>query len=157
MLSNTIEQHDDMRFWISGMQNDNNRTDYRINVKTQKFEISGILIVARIDNSWRGIMMNEFGVKLFDFISTSKKCKLLNVFALADKWYIKRTLASDLQFMLEIDNSSFKKGRVSNRVMSKDILTITHKHKRLQRFPCGEFILYNEKRGLTYTLNTMQR
>ena len=138
-------------FWTPELRDDEQKNDYRITISTDKFNISGIWVVRQIDNSWRGIIMNEFGLKMFDFICTARKCELKNVFAAANKWYIRKTIAEDIQFILEIDNPAFKKGRTAQRSFDNDTLIITHKNKILQRFPNGEMIMKNEKRNLTYS------
>ena len=147
----TVSNIDMQHFWTPQLRDDTQKNDYRITISTDKFNIGGIWVVRQIDNSWRGIIMNEFGLKMFDFICTAKKCELKNVFAAANKWYIRKTIAEDIQFILEIDNPAFKKGRIAKRILDSDALTITHKNKILQRFPNGEMVMKNEKRNLTYS------
>jgi len=118
--------------------------------------ISGIWIVKRFDNEWRGTIVNEFGLKMCDFICTTKKCKLINVTAVIDKWHIKRTIASDIQFILEIDNPAYKAGQKADRHLINDTLTISYKKKILQRFVSGEMVMLNKKHNLTYTFKKIE-
>jgi len=121
-------------------------------ISKDNVNISGIWIVKLIDESWRGTMVNEFGLKMLDFTCTAKACKLLNVVAIMDKWYIKKTIARDVQFMLEIDNPAYKAGRKADRRMINDTLTISYKREKLlQRFATGEMVMHNRKRNLTYS------
>jgi len=143
----------ELNFWTSELRDSVQKNDYRITIVTDKFNISGIWVVRRIDNSWRGIMMNEFGLKIFDFICTEKKCELKNVVALADKWYIRKTIADDIQFILEIDNPDFKKALTTQKNLDNNSLTITGKNNMLQRFSNGDMVMLNKKRGLKYVFN----
>ena len=144
-------------FWTPELRNDEQKNDYRITISTDKFNISGIWVVRQIDNSWRGIIMNEFGLNMFEFICTARKCELKNVFAAANKWYIRKTIAEDIQFILEIDNPSFEKGRIAQRNFDNDTLVITHKNKVLYRFPDDEMVMKNKKRNLTYSFRLLSK
>ena len=146
----------DLRFWLPDLRDSVKNNNYRITINTGKMDISGIWVVRQMNESWRGILMNEFGMKLFDFICTAKECKLMNVTTFANKWYIKKTIADDIRFILEIDNPCYKEGRTVHRSVNNDTLTITSKNKMLQRFANGEMVMYNKKRGLTYTFRKME-
>lgn len=73
---------------------------YRMWIGLKGKEISGIMAVKYLDNEWRGSMINEFGVKAFDFIATEGKCRMLNTVSFLDKWYIRKTVESDLAAIL---------------------------------------------------------
>jgi hypothetical protein len=108
--------------------------------------------VKYVDNSWRGAMVNEFGLKMFDFTCTASKCELINVMAMMNVWYIKKTIARDVQFMLEIDNPAYKAGQKAERRQNNNTLTITRKKgKIIQRFATGEMTMHNRKHNLTYS------
>jgi hypothetical protein len=146
----------DLKFWLPELRDGTQKNDYRITIGRNQLNISGIWALRRMDDSWRGIMMNEFGLKMFDFICTAKKCELNNVVALADKWHIRKTIADDLRFILEIDCFGNKSDRNIRRSMNGDTLTITRKSKMLQRFPDGEMKMTNGKRNMTYTFKKME-
>ena len=152
----TSNVHSNLPFWLPQLRDDVQKNDYRITIYFGDANLSGIWVVRQIEQSWRGIMMNEFGLKMFDFICTANQCELKNVVALANKWYIRKTIANDLQFILEIDNPAYKKGRKAYRNSDNDTLTITHKNQVLQRFPNGEMVMRNNKRNLTYTFKKME-
>lgn len=64
-------------------------------------EITGICITKRQGDELIGTIVNEFGIKAFDFKYNlkSKKGKLLNVIAFMNKWYIKRIVKADLKYL----------------------------------------------------------
>ena len=138
------------------LMQDGKRNDFRIIITTPQAEITGICVVKNVNGEWRGTIMNEFGIKVFDFICTSKKCKLLNVISFIDKWYIKKVVASDIQFIMEIDNPDYKIGAKSDRYWVQDTLTVMYKkEKELKRFPSGEVVCKNNRRAIAYSLKKM--
>ncbi len=69
-----------------------------INFKSTK--ISGILIIKKLnDNTLAGSLINEFGIKGFDFTIVDSRVKLEYVFKKLDKWYIRKILKVDLHFL----------------------------------------------------------
>jgi hypothetical protein len=145
--------HISVPFWTPEMLDSVKKNEFRLLFSSEKAEITGILVVKNINNVWRGAIINEFGIKVFDFQTAAKDCKLMNVISFMDKWYIKKEMASDLQFIMEIDNSDYKIGCEANRKLVDDTLVVTYKkEKELQRLPNGEIIYKNHKRNLTYSL-----
>jgi hypothetical protein len=70
----------------------------RINFKTT--EMTGILIIKKLnDNIMAGSFINEFGIKGFDFTINANHARLGYIFTKLNKWYIRRTLETDLHFM----------------------------------------------------------
>ena len=138
-----------IQFWQPLLRDSVQKNTYRIVFSTEKMSISGIWIMKYMDNSWRGTMVNEFGMKMFDFICTPCACELKNVVAMMDKWYIKKTIAEDLLFILEIDHPKCKIKK--NSALSNDTLTISYKKKTLQRFANDEMVMHNKKRNLRYS------
>jgi len=89
---------------------------------------------------------------VLDFVSTPKSCTLVNVIPFLDKKYIKKVIASDIQFIMEIDSPTYAIGNQSSRFFIQDTLVITYKkEKELQRFPDGGIKYKNHKRELTYS------
>lgn len=95
-------------------------------------ELTGVLIVKHAGGEWRGSLINEFGIKAFDFIA-GKKCRLLNTLPLLNKWYVRRTIESDLSFL-------FRAAQGGEAV----------KGKRLTPQAGGAFRLQNERRKVEY-------
>jgi hypothetical protein len=70
----------------------------RISYKTS--DISGILILKKInETTLAGSLINEFGIKGFDFSITENQTRLGYVFKNLDKWYIRKKLETDLSFL----------------------------------------------------------
>jgi hypothetical protein len=92
-------------------------------------------------------------LKVLDFISTPETCTLVHVISFIDKWYIKKVVAADIQFMMEIDNPYYNIGNQSDRLFVQDTLTVTYKkEKELRRLPDGTVKYINHKRDITYSL-----
>ena len=104
--------------------------------------ITGILILKRQDGNLAGTLMNEFGIKAFDFTRKKEgKIKLLNVIDMMDKWYIRYTLKRDLRFLLDNADKAegYKKGK-----------------REIRHEENGGITLYNKKRKITYRLRPIQ-
>ncbi|GHT28408.1 hypothetical protein FACS189432_06300 [Bacteroidia bacterium] len=112
---------------------------YRILIKAKQAEVSGIMVLKYINNEWRGSLINEFGIKAFDFVAPQGKCKLKNTISFLDKWYIRRTVESDFAFLLW------------NAAEGKAV-----KGKSLEQLPDGRFILKNEKRNIEYAFQFIE-
>ncbi|MDR0700443.1 MAG: hypothetical protein LBG28_14690 [Tannerella sp.] len=105
---------------------------YQILIKVNQSEVTGIMLLKYMADEWRGSLINEFGVKVFDLTATKGKCRLQHILPLLDKWYIRRTIASDFAFLLWNAGQGPDKG------------------KSIERLPDGAFLLKNEKRHITY-------
>jgi hypothetical protein len=106
---------------------------YQTRIRVGQAEITGVLIVKYMHGEWRGSLINEFGVKAFDFVATERKCRLLHAVPFLDKWYIRRTLESDFTFLFR----DAPNGKAT-------------KNKRLTQTAGGAFVLKNEKRHIEY-------
>jgi hypothetical protein len=113
---------------------------YRVLIKTGQAEITGILILKYIDDEWRGSLINEFGIKAFDFIAPKGKCKLQNTISFLDKWYIRKTVEGDFAFLFW-DAAQGK----------------TVKGKSLQRLSDDGWLLKNEKRKIEYLFQKIEK
>ena len=112
---------------------------FRTLIKTEKAEITGVLVLKYAEGEWRGSLTNEFGVKALDFIASENKCKLLNVSPFLDKWYIRRTIAGDMLFFL-LHERKEANARGRSLILSPD----------------GNFILRNDKRNIEYIFQPMK-
>jgi hypothetical protein len=139
-------------FWTSELRDHTKKNEYRLVLETPKANITGIFLAKQMDGVWKGAILNEFGMKVLDFESSPNKCKLLNVISFINKWYIIKVVASDIQFIMEVDNPDFKAGVEAKREWVQDTLIVKNKDKVIRRLPDGEIKYCNEKRGLTYTL-----
>jgi len=145
----------DFHFWQPHLRDSVQVNRYRIAISKDNMNISGIWMVRYMDETLRGTIVNEFGLKMFDFTCTAGACKLINVTPMIDKWHIRRTIARDVQFMLEIDNPAFKAGQRADRSQSDDTLTVVYRKRMLQRMPNGEMKMQNRRHNLTYSFKKM--
>ncbi|MDR2449733.1 MAG: hypothetical protein LBD52_07225 [Prevotellaceae bacterium] len=106
---------------------------YQLLIKANQSEITGIMLLKYMAGEWRGSLINEFGVKVFDLTATGGKCRLQHILPLLDKWHIRRTIASDFAFLL------WNAGQGT-----------PGKGKSIEQLPDGAFLLKNEKRHITY-------
>ena len=143
-------------FWTPELRDTAQKNNYRILFATSKVNITGICILKQINGAWRGSIINEFGLKVFDFVSTPEKCELLNVISFLDKWYIKKVIASDIQFIMEIDHPNYKMGAQARSTWHQDTLSVNFKNKKeLQRISNQTIVYTNKKRAITYTLQPL--
>lgn len=73
---------------------------FEFTIEMPRAYVSGILIMAKMEPGIVSTsLVNEFGFSLMDFTFDEKKqkVKLISVMKKLDKWYIKRTLRSDLK------------------------------------------------------------
>ncbi len=79
------------------------RVKYEFMIEMPKAYVSGILVMALTEPDLiSASLVNEFGFSLIDFTFDEKrqKVKLVSVTKKLDKWYIRRTLRSDLKQVL---------------------------------------------------------
>jgi len=146
------------RLWTDELRDDEQLNRYQVSIQVKDNHITGICMLKKSDDSWRGTLINEFGVKAFDFIVTPKKCDLLNTIAMLNKWYIRQTIAGDLHFLFEIDNPtvSFQKKTVRSIDEQDGSLIIRYqKKKSVTRMPDNKLELRNLKRSIVYSLNVI--
>jgi len=144
-------------FWTAELMDTVGKNTFRLELSTPKAEITGIYIVKRVDGQWRGTIINEFGVKVLDFVSAPHGCELKNVIPMLDKWYIKRVVASDIRFIMEVDNPAFRPGAGAKRYITGDTLVVDYKGRQeLRRSPDGGVKYKNIKRALTYSLTGIE-
>lgn len=98
---------------------DGGRNDYATAITFRGSTISGICIVRRSGNEVIGSIVNEFGVKMLDFVYDIGRSKVQcrNIMGMMDKWYIRKTLKADLKFLLS-NTGSETPVETSDRTMS---------------------------------------
>lgn len=69
-----------------------------VEITFNKGYITGLCLLNTENDTTYGTIMNEFGIKVFDFVyrEPSKKIKLLHLMPMLNKWYIKRVLKKDM-------------------------------------------------------------
>ena len=145
-------QSSDSVVWTANLRADDQANRYRVALKTPDNSITGLCILKKIDDEWRGQLMNEMGAKAFDFIVTDGKCELLNVISMMDKWYIKKTIAADLHFLFNVDNPNAPFRKKPERFVQNDVQVVNYQKKQLLVKPDGSVLLINRRHSLQYEL-----
>lgn len=113
--------------------------EYNVVIDARGRQITGIcLIETAVDGSIVGTVVNEFGVKAFDMEYKNGKMRLKNVFKPIDKWYIRRTLRKDMQFLFDNFNSP---------------QNVSDNTRRFSREGNGDRRMENKKQKITYTVS----
>lgn len=112
--------------------------EYSLAVNIRGREITGICIInISADSSIVGTVVNEFGLKAFDFSYSSEKARIFNVMSPLDKWYIRKILRNDFRFIL------------SNMFVNGDV--ISEKRRTMKKLPNGEITIENNRHKISYT------
>jgi len=143
------------RLWTNELRDNETINRYQAGIFVNGNNITGICMLKKSDEGWRGTLINEFGVKAFDFIVTPQKCELLNMIAMMNKWYIRRTIAGDLHFLIEVDNPDASFQSKTTRIEQNGILTVSMKRKSITRLTDNQLVLNNLKRNIVYSLNNI--
>ena len=115
--------------------------EYNLTMQVRGHEITGICLMNKsADNSIMGTVINEFGMKAFDFIYDNGKIQLLNIVAFLDKWYIRKVLKKDLAFIL----SQIDKG-----------VDFEKKPRKILFKPNGEVEVINSRYKIYYSFTPM--
>lgn len=61
--------------------------------------LTAICIVRKTDAGLVGTVVNEFGLRAFDFECKNNKVKVFNVMKPMDRWYIRKVLRADLKVL----------------------------------------------------------
>lgn len=82
-------------------------TRYAMDISFREASLTGVCLLKDNGTEILGSVINEFGIKGFDFIldKDKGKVKLKNVIKFLNKWYIKRVLRNDLALLLRKDNT----------------------------------------------------
>jgi hypothetical protein len=143
--------------WTDVLRSEEALNRYQVSIKVKNNTITGMCLLKKAADGWRGSLVNEFGAKAFDFIVTGKKAKLVHTIPMMDKWYIRKTIASDLHFLFEADNpeASFQKRTV--RTMENETLRVDYKQKKsIERMPDGSLMMKNLKYNIEYSLKRVE-
>lgn len=113
-----------------------------VTISARGMELTGVCIIRTDGGGSRGTIMNEFGVNALDFTLSAnrKKVRLQHVVAMMDKWYVKRVVRKDLQYLFSATASPQTKG-CRTVVQAVD----------------GSVTLENEKYQLKYSLKPINR
>ncbi|MBQ8050051.1 MAG: hypothetical protein IJ197_00570 [Bacteroidaceae bacterium] len=96
-------------------------------------DITGLCLMRQSEDTLRGSVINEFGIKAFDFTYREGKTKLMNVASFLNKWYIRRTLQRDLSFLFS-QTTSCCRGQRSVEKNGDTVSLVNKRHKLTYRF-----------------------
>ena len=119
---------------------DSTRSDLRISINMRGTQLTGILIIVHDDTGeLRGTMVNEFGVRLFDFSAPNRlrRTRLHHMMGAMNKRYVRHIVASDLTHLLRATNESC--GHIV-------------RHHTTSTDSSGLITLTNLRHNITYTL-----
>ena len=96
-------------------------------------EVDGVLIVRRDSiEGFRAALMNEFGISALTFRLTADRSRvvLVDVVSFLDKWYIRKVLTADLQYLFAARETDLKHER-DKRVVSREADSIVMNNRKL--------------------------
>ena len=96
------------------------RQQFHVTIEARGAEITGICVVKPLDDgSFRGAIVNEFGVHALDFSVTAdrRRVRLHNVAPMLNRWYLKRILRKDLRLLFTATQEGIQRSR---RTISRD-------------------------------------
>lgn len=116
--------------------------EYQLLMEIRGQEITSICMMnVEDDGSIVGTVVNEMGVKAFDFTYANGKAKVINVLGPLNKWYIRMVLRKDFGFIL------------SNIDCHQDVV---YKKRSMTFTPDGDIIVRNDKYNIRYTFTPTQ-
>jgi hypothetical protein len=142
----------DAPVWTENFRSDSVKNSYRVTLTTPDNRITGLCILKKTGEEWRGTLVNEMGAKAFDFIVADDKCELFNVIPIIDKWYVKKTVAADLYYLFNVDNPRAAFHKQLERFEQNGNIVVNYKKKQLLVMPDGSVLLMNNRRNLRYEL-----
>jgi hypothetical protein len=142
----------DAPVWTGNIRSDSVKNSYRVTLTTPDNRITGLCILKKTGEEWRGTLVNEMGAKAFDFIVADDKCELFNVIPAMDKRYVKKTVAADLYYLFNVDNPQSVFHKQLERFEQNDSLVVNYRKKQLLVMPDGLILLMNNRRNLRYEL-----
>ena len=142
--------------WKPEFRSDSLSNRYSVILKTPDNSITGICVLKKSGEEWRGTLINEMGAKAFNFIVTDEKCELLDVISMMDKWYIKKTVAADLYYLFNVDNPKASFHKKLERFEQDGNLVVNNKKKQILVEFDGSVLLMNNRHNLQYELRKMK-
>lgn len=110
--------------------------EYTVNMDMRGHEVNGVCVMEfRSANKVVGTFMSNFGAKIFDFAYNGKKTKILNLIKPMNRWYIRKVLKKDFNFI------------IMNLLAKKDT---TEKNREMKVLPDGSISITNNKYKIKY-------
>jgi len=115
------------------------RAAYQVAITLPRANVSGVCVLVNSNDTIKGTLVNEFGVRAFSFwvAPDRHKVKLRDVMPMLNKWYIRRVLAADLKHLFNATQAQ---------------VGVEHKHRRVDLLDDqqGGVALTNTRRNITY-------
>ncbi len=128
-------------FCLNPCQAEEKTETYHLYMQVRGREFTGIWVMNESsDAGIVGTVINEFGVKAFDFTYNGRKTQLHHVNAFLDKWYITRILKKDLTFI------------ITNMQDRKDH---AEKKRQISFLDSGEVVVVNSRYRIQYNFTPM--
>lgn len=118
------------------------RAQYTVTIGWKQARISGICIMKSLGGEIVGSVVNEFGIRAFDFRYDPRRevLKIENPIGFLDRWYIRKGLRSDLRILFRAADG---------------VLPCERGGRRIERLDDGSLQLENRRRGLSYRFSPM--
>lgn len=129
---------------LSVIRAQDNVAEYSFLMQARGQDVTGICLIdgsPQNGDSVRGTVVNEFGVKAFDFTYRRGKAKVENVIGPLNKWYIRRVLNGDFTFILK------HIGEGHDAVQKK---------RSMKFLPGGDISVSNERYHINYLLTPLR-
>lgn len=86
---------------------DGQTSKYSLQIESKHINISSICLMQKKDGQIKGCLVNEFGIKAFDFVYNfdNGKFEMLNIISMLDRGIIKRNISADFKSMLSAEGS----------------------------------------------------
>lgn len=118
------------------------RAQYTVTIGWKQARITGICIMKSLGGEIVGSLVNEFGIRAFDFRYDPRRevLKIENPIGFLDRWYIRKGLRSDLRILFRAADG---------------VLPCERGGRRIERLEDGSLQLENRRRGLSYRFSPM--
>ena len=129
--------------YVVALPDGRSRCEYKMTIGVKAGEVDGVLIVRRDSiEGFRAALMNEFGISALTFRLTADRSRvvLVDVVSFLDKWYIRKVLTADLQYLFAARETDLTHER-DKRVVSREADSI---------------VMNNRKFGLCYKLTPIK-
>lgn len=110
------------------------RAVWAFTLDRRELTMTGICIVRQGAEGVAGTVVNEFGVKAFDFTVRKGRLKLRNMAQPINRWYIRRTLRSDLRCLVAPQPRSVGRRRTLTLSLPDSIVLLNKRFDITYRF-----------------------
>ncbi len=117
--------------------------EYNLLMQIRENRVTSVCYIKQRDSlSIAGTVVNQMGVKAFDFVQEDGKVKVLNVVGPLNKWYIRKVLRKDFEFILK--HIGEKRDTVERK-------------RSIEFLENGEIKIRNIKHRIDYIFSPMQK